>query len=599
MPHNAGIRPQHRRSELHASSACTLDGLGDVVLARDSVLAHTGTSGALPHPDDEAIVNRYSFRIGLSSLRRRRRPFGYRIQISLTLSDWSDHKLGVGRGMPSVRERELRFRPWRLTARGQRPRSLWLDQALAREQSHDEKHLEGTIRTDVCLIGGGFTGLWTAIRLREADPSVAVVLLEADICGSGASGRNSGGVGHFWTKLPTLVKALGRDDALALVSSSVDAISDITSFVETHDVDCQVRHGPTVWGATTPNQIGAWQGILEVARKIGVETPYRELSDEELKEMFGPAPYLAGVIQEGGTGVQPALLARGLRQVAIDLGVEIFESTPVTAVISQPRHVAVHTEKGRVDADHVVLGANAWMAHLPDFKRRIMVLSSDVVATDPIPDLIAERGLANRPNAINSRLMLNYGGRSRDGRIYLGRAGGTLAFNARITPEFDRSARQAREIEADFRFLYPQLLDIPIKHSWSGAVDRSPTGLPWFGRLQHDPRLHFGIGYTGHGVSATVTGGHILASLVLQKDDEWVALNELFGRMCTGSFPPEPIRFVGGRIVRRSLARKEVAEREGRPVSRIDRSLARFAPGTFVELRRSRPRSAAGRANST
>lgn len=493
--------------------------------------------------------------------------------------------------MFSSDDRELRFRPWRVTAPVTRPRSLWFDQALDRERPSDASRLRGVVRADVCLIGGGFTGLWTAIRLREAEPSLDVVVVEADLCGSGASGRNSGGVGHFWTKLPTLVKSLGRDDALALVSSSLDAIADLEAFVETHGVDCQVRHGPTVWGATTPNQVGAWQGTLDVARRIGVETPYRELSTEELHELFGPAPYLAGLIQEQGTSVQPAFLARGLRRAAIELGVMVYESTPVTSVVSQPRHVAVHAEGGgRVDAERVVLGANAWMAHLPDFKPRIMVLSSDVVATDPIPDLIADRGLANRPNAINSRLMLNYGGRSRDGRIYLGRAGGTLAYNARITPDFDRSPRQGQEIEKDFRFLYPQLPDVPIKHCWSGAVDRSPTGLPWFGRLQHDARIHYGIGYTGHGVSATVTGGHILASMVLQKDDDWVALNELFERMRTGAFPPEPLRFIGGRIVRRSLARKEVAERDGRRVSRLDRALARFAPGTFVELRRSPPR---------
>ena len=481
----------------------------------------------------------------------------------------------------------IRMRPWSVTAPGPRPRPLWLQQALDRDPGTAAPTLDAVVSADVCIVGGGFTGLWTAVRLLEADPSLSVVVVEADICGSGASGRNSGGVGHYWTKLGMLARVLGREDALRLIESSVRAAPQVIELCDRYGVDAQPRVGRSVWAATTRSQVDSWASILRTADALGVRTPYRPLQDEELREMYGPAPYLAGVVQDGQTGVQPGYLVRGLRRVALDLGARIFEQSPVVSIDSMSDQVAVLTERGQVNADQVVLGANAWMAHLPDFRRHVMDLSSDCVATDPIPELVVERGLDRRPPGINSRLMVNYGGVSRDKRIYLGRAGGTVARDARITPEFDRSTRNARQMEADFRYLYPQLPEVRLTTWWSGAVDRSVSGLPWFGRMRHDPRIHFGIGFTGHGVAATVTGGDILASHVLGRDDEWADLGRLLARVheSSSTFPPEPARYLGGRVVQGALYRKETAERDGRRVRRVDAALARLAPGTFVELR--------------
>jgi glycine/D-amino acid oxidase-like deaminating enzyme len=183
-------------------------------------------------------------------------------------------------------------------------------------------------------------------------------------------------------------------------------------------------------------------------------------------------------------------------------------------------------------------------------------------------------------------MMVNYGGISTDGRVYLGRGGGTLAFDARIGPEFDRSSKQAREIEEDFRYLYPELHDVPIKHTWSGPVDRSTTGIPWFGALAEDERIHYAIGYTGHGVAASAIAGRVLAAAVLSRRDEWASLGELFARCRSGHFPAEPLRFLAGQVVRRAVGRKERAEREGRVPSSIDRALSRLAPATIIDVGR-------------
>lgn len=480
----------------------------------------------------------------------------------------------------------LRFRPWRSSRPDERHRSVWIEQAFAREPGWAPRVLEGKQRADVCIVGGGFTGLWTAHRLRDLDPNLRIAIVEADACGSGASGRNSGAMGHWWTKLPALVRMIGAEDAQRVLRASIAILDDMHAFIGEHRIDCELRRVPSVWSATSPASVGAWNGVFRAAESLGLTPPYRVLSKDELRSMFGQGPYLAGVVEEGVTRLQPALLARGLRAAAIARGVEIFEHSPVSGIEGGANAITVHAGRGRIVADKVVLAANAWMAHLPEFRPSVVVVSSDIVITDPIPDLLDRLGMRNRPGGVNSRLMLNYGGLTPDGRVYVGRGGGTLAYDAHIGPEFDWSAKQAAEVEEDFRFLYPELREVPVARFWAGPVDRSTTALPWFGRLIEDERVHYAIGYSGHGVAASALGGRILASTLLGRNDEWTSLAECFQRARRGGYPPEPIRYLGGRLVRGAVARKERAEREGREPSAIDKKLAAFAPATITDTRK-------------
>lgn len=487
---------------------------------------------------------------------------------------------------PTAKDIELSFRPWREPPTGKRMRSIWIDEALSGDAAEPVNRLRGTRDVDVCIVGGGFTGLWTAIRLREQDPSIRVAIVEADRCGTGASGRNSGGIGHWWGKLPTLLRLLGPEDAVRLLRASEQAIRDIRHFVGRHQIVCGLREGPSVWSATARAQVGAWEVVFRAADKVGLTPPLRPLSPDELKHMFGQGPYLAGVVEDRVTRSQPAMLARGLRRAALNAGVEIFESSPVTRIHGSSQKLSIEALGGCVNAERAVLAANAWMAHLPEFRPYVMVVSSDIVITDPIPELLEQHGFRNRPGGHNSRLMLNYGGVTPDGRVYVGRGGGTIAYDAHVGPAFDFSAKRAAEVEEDFRFLYPELSNVPIARAWAGPIDRSTTGLPWFGRLEQDKRIHYAIGYTGHGVGASALGGRILASALLDRRDEWTALADCFMRARTGRFPPEPLRYVAGRIVRAAVDRKERAERDGRVPWAIDKSLAKLAPATISDFRK-------------
>ncbi len=478
---------------------------------------------------------------------------------------------------------DLKFRPWREPPDGKRHRSLWLRTALGDESTLDVQRLQESRKVDVCIIGGGFTGLWTANRLCELVPGSDIAIVEADLCGTGASGRNSGGMGHWWSKLPSLLRKLGRDDAVFVLNKSVAILDEIADFVAQHQIQCELRRGASVWTATSKAHVGAWDELLRLTEGLGLQAPYRVLDAAELAPMFGRGPYYAGVVEDGAMRVQPAMLARGLRRVALGHGVKIFEKSPVSRILSTPDGVLVETLEGRILAQRVVLAANAWMAHMAPFRQSVMVISSDIIFTDPIPEVLQQRGLQNRPGSRNSQLMMNYGGRTPDGRIYLGRGGGSIAFNANIGAEFDYSRDQAAEIEQDFRYLYPDLADVPIAGGWAGPIDRSTTGLPFFGRLE-DPRVHYAIGYTGHGVAASAMAGHALAAALADRSNDWTRLSDCLARAREGSFPPEPVRYLGGRVVRAGVLRKERAEREGRQPAWLDAQLAKLAPATMTDV---------------
>lgn len=478
---------------------------------------------------------------------------------------------------------DLRMQPWRKDPRRLADASLWLQEAMAAEPGFVPQVLQGDTRADVCIVGGGFTALWTALRLKEHSPALDIAIVEAGLCGHGASGRNSGATGHWWGRLPVLLRLLGKTDGVQVLRASVDVLDGIREFIAANAIDCDVRNETSVWSATFPSQPGAWLPMFKAAEAAGLTPPHRVLSSAELKELFGGAPVFSGVAEDNALRVQPARLARGLRRIAMERGVRVYEASPVTRIAGEPAHVLVSGEAGRVRAGKVLLAANAWMAHLPQLRPFIAVTSSEMVVTDPIPEVLAQRGLRRRPGGVNSRMMLNYSGITTAGRVYMGRGGGSIAWGNRIGPQFDFSRRMTTEVEEDFRYLYPELHDVPVAAAWSGPIDRSPTGLPWFAAMAGEPRVHYAIGYSGHGMGATALAGHVLASQLLERDDAWSQLGRLFMRARSGWYPPEPIRYVAAHSIRNAVVRRDEAMRDGRMPTRLDARLASYAMSSLPD----------------
>ncbi|MFL5760186.1 MAG: NAD(P)/FAD-dependent oxidoreductase [Thermomicrobiales bacterium] len=440
-------------------------------------------------------------------------------------------------------------------------RSLWLQEALALEPDAEKTvPLTGSHKTDICIIGGGYTGLWAALRIKELDPSVDVMILEADICGGGASGRNGGLVLGWWYKLKNLIAICGEEEGVRLARSAAAAVDHIGAFCQANKINAYYRKAGWLHTATTPLHDGSWEATVSSCEVRGIDA-YQRLKPEEVAARTGSPVHLAGVLEKDAATVQPALLARGLRRVAVERGIRIFEGTPVTD-LDPCRPPVVRTPQAAVVANKVVLATNAWTASLLELRRAIVVLSSDMVATAPIANRLQAIGWTGGECITDSRLMVHYYQTTHDGRIAIGRGSGALAYLGRVTPAFNDSAARAAVVARGFRRLYPALADAEITHRWAGAVDRSRTNTLVFGHLADSPSVLYGVGYSGTGVAPSVIGGRILASSALERVDEWSSC-----RLNTGPkilYPPEPARFFGGLVVRAAVRCKEEGEEEAR-----------------------------------
>lgn len=456
-----------------------------------------------------------------------------------------------------------------------RHRSLWLQQALEREPDDGRTPpLRGAARADIAIVGGGYVGLWTAIRIKEREPSREVVVLEQDICGGGASGRNGGFVLSWSLKLPSLLAHFGEADARRLYQQSVDAVAEIGRFCATHRIDADYHQNGYLWTATSHAQLGAWDGALNAAERLGIAA-FEPLDRAELRRRTGSDHVLGGVLDPTGALVHPAWLARGLRRVALDMGVRIHEGTRVLA-IDRKAPVAVRSAQGLLAADTLVVATNAWAAGLREMATKLVVVTSDMAATAPIPERIRAIGWTGGEAITNSHTMVDYFRVTHDGRIAFGKSGWSIALAGRIGPTFDRNPRWTPAIARRISDWFPSLADVPITHDWCGPIDRSPDGLPLIGRLGGRPHILYGVGWSGNGVGPSVLGGRILASLALDADDDW-SRHPLVDRR-TGNLPPEPVRYLGAHVVRSAVLRKEEADDRGAPVSRLDRWLASLVP---------------------
>lgn len=455
-------------------------------------------------------------------------------------------------------------------------RSLWL--AQAQMGATLAPPLVGATRADVAIVGGGYLGLWTAIMLKERDPAIDVVVLERDVCGGGASGRNGGFVLSWWPKLSSLVKLAGPDEAVDLARASERAIDRIEDICERHRIDAQFRRGGWIWAAATDPQRGAWEPVLDQCRTLGVE-PFRRLTPEEVARRTGSPAHLEGVFEASAATVHPGYLVRGLARVARQLGVRIYESTPMRE-LDRRRPAIIRTPQGAISADVVVLAINAWASGVRELHRRIVAISSDMVATAPIPDRLEEIGWTGGECISDSQIQVHYYRTTADGRIAFGKGGWGIALGGRIGRGFDRDERRAADVLRGFRRLYPALGDVPVEFDWSGPIDRSPTGLPLFGRLGGRSNIFYGAGFSGNGVGPTVVGAEILTALALGERDGIAGCALVSGNQ--GAFPPDPVRYVGAHLVRTGVASKEQAEAEGRPPSRWAVGLARLAPAGMI-----------------
>ena len=450
-------------------------------------------------------------------------------------------------------------------------RSWWLREALAAEDGSSSAPLTQDVNADVVILGGGFTGLWTAYFLTEANPDLKIVVLEQDVCGGGPSGRNGGFASGWWDELDSLIALYGAEDAVRACRALSDSISGIGDFCRSHGTDAWFTRAGYMFAASSAHHETLCADMVRLARETGVPDELHALSPDEVKARCASPAFRSGAFMRDGASVQPALLVRGLRRVVLERGVTIHEGTTVERLDAGPPAVAI-TPRGSVRAPRAVMALNAWATGWPQLSRRLVAWSSYIVLTAPAPERLAEIGWTGGELITDLRTSVRYFRTTRDGRIAFGGGGGRAS--SRIGDSFTRDMRAVVEAAEGFRRLFPTFADVPLEDAWGGPIDVSTTHLPAFGSLESSPNLYYALGYTGNGVAPSHLAGRVLADLVTGADTDATRL-PIVNRK-PRLFPPEPFRSIGAAVIRRAIIAKDTAEERGVTPNPLASAVARL-----------------------
>ncbi|HLI23345.1 MAG TPA: FAD-binding oxidoreductase, partial [Acidimicrobiales bacterium] len=386
--------------------------------------------------------------------------------------------------------------------------SWWVEEAGAGRPREPEASGPLPAAADVVIVGGGFTGLWTAIRLRERQPGLDVCVVERRFCGFGASGRNGGIAEPSWAKFPAMVSLYGTEDAVRLGRAIHDGVGELQRFCSAHGIEADLRLGGHLWMASNRSQLGAWDKAVSALEAAG-ERRLRRVDADTARQLSGSPTALGGVVEDEAGSLQPAKLVAGLRRVALAGGAAVHEGVAVKRLRrGRGGRIGVVTTAGTIAAAKVVVATNAWAAALGPVRPHVFVTSSDVIATPPGVAVGAGGEVAAGMAVSDSRRMINYWRSTPDGRVVFGKGGGAMSVGNRVDRRFSGPSGRARSVHRAFGRLYPQLAAVAAERSWCGPIDYSSTGLPYFGPLHPGrPAVLTGVGYSGMGVVQSVLGG--------------------------------------------------------------------------------------------
>ena len=439
-------------------------------------------------------------------------------------------------------------------------RSWWLREALADDPGEPAPPLAGDTEADVVILGGGFTGMWTALHLTDREPGLRIVLLEQDICGGGPSGRNGGFVNSWWAGAAELTERFGDEATLALCHAGTRAVNGIETFCTAHGIDAWFRRVGDLNVVTSAAHDGAWNSTLEVASRLGAGDQFRALTAEEARAIADSPTFRGGVLDREGVTVQPARLARGMRRILLERGVRIHEQSPVTR-FGAGRPSTAETPGGTVRAGSAVVALNAWASAWKRFRRTVMVRGSYIVLTAPAPDRLEEIGWTGGESISDFRAALHYLRTTEDGRIAFGIGGMQPGLARSIGPAFAYDERSIRVAAEDLVRMFPPFRDVPLEAAWGGPIDVAGHHLPYVGRLERGD-AHYAHGFTGNGVGPSHLVGELLATRVLGAPDG--ALESLpIATEEPMRFPPEPLRSPGALIANTAIRHKDEAEDRG------------------------------------
>jgi glycine/D-amino acid oxidase-like deaminating enzyme len=435
--------------------------------------------------------------------------------------------------------------------------------------------LKGDMEADIVIVGGGFTGLWTAYHLLKADPGLTVVVLEGSAVGYGASGRNGGfAMTLVHRSLQTLVDEVGRENALAIHRAAEEAIRNIESVCAEEKIDADLMPNGLLTVSNTPLQDDHVRREAEVAQELGIEG-IRYLEQDEIRARVHSETFRSAIEEDTCLLVNPARLVRGLKEAVIRAGGRVFEQTAMEELSQSNGRVTVRAPGGSVQAKRGLLAANAYSTRIPELRGRVMPFYSYILLSEPLSDEQWGRiGWEGREGMEDRRVFLHYFRPTVDGRILW--AGRDAPYRPDgPDPRYDRDDRVFGRLEETFKWTFPQLDDVKFEDRWGGPVGITATFLPGAGWLQGH-RVAYAFGYNGHGVAISNLLAMSVRDLLLERDTELTRL-PLVGKK-PASLGPGLIRDPIVRAQADYLLRQDDAGKELKPSLLVRLSQRLFGP---------------------
>jgi glycine/D-amino acid oxidase-like deaminating enzyme len=429
--------------------------------------------------------------------------------------------------------------------------------------------LTGSTEADLCIVGGGFTGLWAALHAKADDPARDVVLLEAETAGFGASGRNGGFAVASLTH--GLSNGLSRfaDEMETLEQLSLQNFEGMKADLARHAIDCDWEENGDLAVAVAPHEEAWLEEAAELSRRYGHDV---EVLDGPATRAEVNSPTYRGALWDrtGAATLDPGKLAAGLRAAAVRAGVRVHEHTPATALDPGDTGVTVLAPQGRVHARRVLLATSAFPPLLRTIRRYVVPVYDYALMTEPLgPERAAAIGWQNRQGIGDMGNQFHYYRRTADDRILFGGYDAVYRFRGPVGPRYDTDEDTFATLSQHFFHTFPQLEGLRFTHRWGGAIDTCSRFSVFFGTA-HGGRVAYATGYTGLGVVATRFGARVALDLLDGRDTEATRLR--YVRRKPVPFPPEPLRTAVIQLTRNRLAAADIAQgRRGLWLRTLDR----------------------------
>jgi glycine/D-amino acid oxidase-like deaminating enzyme len=404
--------------------------------------------------------------------------------------------------------------------------------------------LEGDVHCDVCIVGGGYTGLWTAHFLKQADPSLDIHVLEAHYAGAGASGHNDGfvtpTVGH---SLHTVIHGFGPERAKATYAAVGRSIMELRRFCLKHDVDAELEPNGFYLVATNDAQRRRLDSDGALAERMGVR--YDALDGTDARSRIG-SPAITGALKTAGALVNPHRLARGLCRVVRRQGVEIHEQTPAVALGRTAAGHVVGTPRGRVTAERLVLATNAYQHQWAPFRNQVKPVWSYAAVSEPLTaEQLAQVHWPGREGFVEACNFIVFGRLTAQNRLLIGGGPAPYFYGQDMDERRLRNDAVQKGLREALGRYFPPWRDLAFTHTYGGCIAVTRDLVPHVGNLGGG--LYYGYGFCGNGIATTHTVGKALRDLVLARSGGYSEL--LFVRGREPAFPPEPLSFLGARAL--------------------------------------------------